>query len=80
MSKLAIETNKSIRTAVKRGRRGEMYPVLDSKGEVVGRTWKRACYCLSKDLVMMSETTRCPAHGSTIGSHRARTQNLGLRK
>lgn len=80
MSKLGIEIDKSIRRAVRTGRRGEMYPVLDSKNEVTGRMWKRACYCLSRDLPMMSETTKCPAHGSIIGAHRARTQNLGLRR
>lgn len=80
MTKLAIEERKSHRRAIRRGTRGEMYPVLDKNLEVVGRKWKRACYCLSRNLPGISETTRCPAHGAPIGTHPARTQLFKLRK
>lgn len=70
MSKLAVEINKSIRRAVKAGKRGFPRPELDDRGEVTGMRWIRACYCVSRGL--MKETDPCPRCHRPIGHSPAR--------
>ena len=78
MSKLAVDINKGLRLALRAGKRGQSYYTVDKDGEINGRVWRRGCFCLSRGL--MDENELCPAHGRVIGSHPARTQNLGLRR
>ncbi|KKN65189.1 hypothetical protein LCGC14_0483650 [marine sediment metagenome] len=64
MSKLAIETERSIRKAIKIGQKGKMFKLLDSKGNVLEEFWTRSCYCLSKGL--FRKPTKCPTHRRLI--------------
>ena len=78
MSKQGLDIERSIQRALKAGKRGWPQVTLDSSGKVMSRTHQYACYCLSREL--MSDNEICPAHRRLIGTHPARTQNLGLRR
>jgi len=78
MSKADWSIEKAERRAIRAGRRGWTQCEKDSSGKVISRTTVYACHCLSRGL--MSDRDICPAHRSSIGSHKARTQNLGLRR
>lgn len=78
MGKLGTPIEQGIAKALKAGKRGWQQATLDSSGKPMSYTHIYACYCLSRGL--MSERESCPAHGAPIGTHKARTQNLGLRR
>ncbi len=78
MAKADWSIEKAERRAVRYGRRGWSVCTKDSSDKVISRHQVYACHCLSRGL--MDERAICPAHRCTIGSHKARTQNLGLRR
>ena len=64
MSKLAVEIEGSIRSMVKRGRRGTLHVESNKRGDITSMEWKRSCFCLSRGLV--PEMSLCPEHMKPI--------------
>ena len=64
MSKLAVETERDIRRAIRIGQRGRMVRRTDDKGKLIEKFWTRSCYCLSKGL--FRKPTKCPTHRRLI--------------